>query len=1051
VTVPPLSQRAAKLSRAARRQDSLYVPLGWGVVRAPTLPVSSMVADGALDQSSSVSDDPVVRAAILVASGNLHAALERRRDRARDSRDAARTRAKFLRYLIRMSTRPTPYGLFAGVGLLDWGDVTDLRIGSGPARTRTRPDMEWLLDLIAGLERDPAVRAEVRLVASSAVVFRGGRALMTVGSAAPVSVRATGAVRQTLELARVPISMKALVERLGTVPGATPEKAQRLVDDLWRQGFLLSDLRPPLTGGDPSSHLRERLAAIPATRPIAEELGSLLDALAEWDRLPLDERSGAWSHLLDRARAVHPGAKPKNALQTDLALPLTGTRVHAAVGIEAARAAELLLRLSPFHGGPPHLERYRLAFEGRYGRDRWVPLLELLDPDVGLGPPDTTADPGSDPRADPRRQRLLCELAIGALRDHRLAIELDDKLLDQLAIWKPGTTPCPSSLDVPIFVAASSSQAIDAGAFQVIVGPAVATAAGRIVGRFADLLEPAARLALEAAADVESSLEPHCVQAEVVYPSQRARSANVAIRPSVRTYEIVIDTLPGVPDDRVVPLDQLAVGLCDGRLAVRWPARDVEVTGTQGHMLNHAGAPPVARFLLEVASSGRCQIAPFQWGAATAFPFVPRVQRGRIVLSLAQWRIDATLGGLLAPAAGGFADALARWRERWMVPRCIYLAEGDRRLLLDLERPEHVALLADDLRVRRGGNTVLVQEALPGPSDAWLPGARGVHLCELVVPIALRRPNAPVSLPDPTHPDDRPAPARVRLRPPGSDWLYLKLYSPQSFEADLIAGPLREFADLVIGRDLSDGWFFVRYTDPDPHLRLRFHGDPDVLLGRLLPEICEWASDLVADATCTRFAIDTYEREVERYGGEDGMRVAERLFAVDSSIVAQMLQLSRSGQMLLDMTNLAVVSVDDLLDALGVNAEQRVELYRESTVTRPDDGEAYRSRKNELREILGRPSVLADQHGPLAALLGARRAAMAPIAAELSSLERDNRLYRSRAQLLRAYVHMHANRLLGTDARSEQLTLRLLRRTRVGLLRHASSTMQLPPQNGGSD
>ena len=161
------------------------------------------------------------------------------------------------------------------------------------------------------------------------------------------------------------------------------------------------------------------------------------------------------------------------------------------------------------------------------------------------------------------------------------------------------------------------------------------------------------------------------------------------------------------------------------------------------------------------------------------------------------------------------------------------------------------------------------------------------------------------------------------------------------------------------------------------------------------------------------------------------MRVAERLFAVDSAIVAQMLHLSQSGELLLDMTSLAVVSVDDLLTALGVNAEARAELYRESTVLRPDDGEAYRRRKNDLREILGRPSVLADQHAPLAALLGARRAALAPIAAELSSLERDNRLYRSRAQILRAHVHMHANRLLGTDARNEQLTLRLLRRTRV--------------------
>ena len=71
----------------------------------------------------------------------------------------------------------------------------------------------------------------------------------------------------------------------------------------------------------------------------------------------------------------------------------------------------------------------------------------------------------------------------------------------------------------------------------------------------------------------------------------------------------------------------------------------------------------------------------------------------------------------------------------------------------------------------------------------------------------------------------------------------------------------------------------------------------------------------------------------------------------------------------------------------------------------------------------------------LTELLAARRAALAPLAALLSSLERDNRLYHPRAQLWRSHVHLHANRLLGTDPRREQRTLQLLRRTRAGLSR----------------
>src|SRR6266852_9809966 len=63
-----------------------------------------------------------------------------------------RIRAKLLRFLIRMSTRPTPFGLFAGVALGHWGAITDLALSAEPPRTATRPDMAWLLPFVQKLE-----------------------------------------------------------------------------------------------------------------------------------------------------------------------------------------------------------------------------------------------------------------------------------------------------------------------------------------------------------------------------------------------------------------------------------------------------------------------------------------------------------------------------------------------------------------------------------------------------------------------------------------------------------------------------------------------------------------------------------------------------------------------------------------------------------------------------------------------------------------------------------------------------------------------------------
>jgi lantibiotic biosynthesis protein len=1014
---------------------TLYKPLGWALVRAPLLAAGSAGTGGvALPGVSLLPGDVRVQAAIGVASPDLAAALGRTRP---EDAKAPRIRRKLLRYLIRMSSRPTPYGLFAGVGLVGWGDVTDLALGNEPVRTRTRPDMEWLLALVERLEQEASIRAELRMVANSAVLQRGGR-IFSVGQGPAVSVRATLAVRRALELARVPISATTLVEKLGDAPGATPGKAERLVEELWRQGFLLSDLRPPLTGVDPSGHVLDHLKDVPAARIVATQLEELRRLLAAWDRLPLEEQVQEWPDLLDRVRALQPAPPSGSLLQTDMALPLAGGRINTAVGADAACAAELLLRLSPHPRGLPYLDNYRRAFESHYGPDREVPLLELLDPDLGLGPPDDHGGNGAHQPAVARRERLLVDLALEAQRTRRLVVQLDDRLLARLETWPPEAATGPPSLDVSVFVAASSPAAIDAGEFLAIVGPNLgAGAAGRNLGRFADLLGPRARAALVEVADAEAALDPERILAEIVYMPQRPRSANVAIHPAVRTREIVIGVLPGVTAEQVVPVSELVVGVRDGRFRVRWPAGQAEVVGVQSHMLNPSQAPAAARFLLGVAREGRCQLSSFDWGPATGFPFLPRVQHGRVVLALAQWRVDPAGGEFAAEPAGGFATALTAWRERWSVPRHVYLAVADNRLLLDLDDPEHVELLREELHGLPEGRTALLQEALPGSAEAWLPGPDGSHITELVVPVTVRRPCQPAASAEAALVHTDPVAPGVRLRPPGSDWLYLKLYGPRPFEDELIAGPLASFGEFATRAGLSDGWFFLRYSDPEAHLRVRFHGEPAALLGPLLRQVCDWAGELVADGVCTRFAFDTYEREVERYGGNDGLRAAEAIFAADSPAVAGMLGLVRQGELPFDITTLAALSIDDLLESLDLTAGERARVYREAAPPARHAGEEYRRRKDQLRQLLGRPEAVAQSPGGVALteLLAVRRSALAPPATLLGSLERDGLLHRPRMRLCRSYLHLHANRLLGADLQHEQLVVQLLARTREGLRR----------------
>src|SRR5690606_10981592 len=93
-------------------------------------------------------------------------------------------------------------------------------------------------------------------------------------------------------------------------------------------------------------------------------------------------------------------------------------------------------------------------------------------------------------------------------------------------------------------------------------------------------------------------------------------------------------------------------------------------------------------------------------------------------------------------------------------------------------------------------------------------------------------------------------------------------------------------------RGLVREWHFVRYTDPYPHLRLRLQVDDEVY-DEVSRVVAATAQSLVAQGFVWRVQFDTYEREIERYGGAEGILLCERLFSFDSNAA---LEVVRRGQ-----------------------------------------------------------------------------------------------------------------------------------------------------------
>jgi len=1046
VKAAPTSGRIAGKSKDTAKRP-LYEALPYTLLRAPLLPVEQYLNLISHDAQNALLSDVKVRAALAIGSTSLLSAIDRFQAGTLSKRDAERMRSKLRRYLIRMSTRPTPYGLFAGVALVPFETETTLKVNSVPLRSSTRPDMGWLFDLVLSAEEKPEIRNQLSWVANTSAYEKAGRLFLLERAASkhgragtPVSIRATGVVRRAMALARTPIPYRQLaLELMRNTPGATGEKVEKLLTDLYEQTFLLTDLRPPLTAGNPSDYVRKKLTGIDAANEISGKLNRLLDAISIWDETGGDEKIQKFWGVVEAAEVPSDGSK-QVPVQADLSLPVSGA-LGEIVAKEAAEAAELLLRLSSSPGGLSVLAAYRQSFVQRYGHHREVPLLELLDPQTGLGPLGSRghANVGPTPAKAAERARALTDLACACLRRNQRVVELDDELVRRLETSEPSAQAAPVSLDVNLQIGARSATELDRGNFIVVIGPNLgAQAAGRNLGRFAELVGPDSQRLLQQIATAESQHRKEEIEAEIVYLPYNHRIANVVIRPSVRTHEVPVGVSSGVNWENAIALNELTVGIDENRFYVRWLPKDQRVRFTAGHMLTHYNAPPAIRFLSEVSSDGRMMFTSFDWGPVENFPFLPRAQRGRIVLRPAQWTIYR--GAFLPDSPDAFQHWLANWRDEWDVPRHVCLSSGDNRLILDLDQTVEAEELRAELRKIREGGSVVVQEVLPHLDDAWLTGAEGHYFNEVVVSLVLRPPTEPVPV--------KQAAERVasrngfqsalsRNRPPGSEWLFVKLYCPRQFEEDVISGAVLDFAEDVTATGVADSWFYIRYSDPERHIRLRLHGTPRRLAAELFPRLSEWAGSWMEQGVFSKFVFDTYEQELERFGGIERMKAAEALFAADSRSSAKLLRCFKKNTWPHDETTFLVLSIDDLLTSIGLTEEERTAWYGKQINARGREiGDAYRKRKDNLRRAVGSATAFLSEFdfgSEVIDVLAERHDAMAAVGRQLRELPEDQAISRPMDDLCSSFVHLHLNRLASGDALPEHQILGLLQRTRESL------------------
>ena len=1026
---------------------------------------------------------PEFRDALYVASPSLAAAVDPWRKEP-DSDKGLATERSLVSYLMRAAARPTPFGLFAGCTTGTIGARTRLRLKSlGDYERHTRLDMDYLWALAEAVERDPGLAADLEYRPNSSLYQTGDRLLFAEAQPGPggrryrlVAVEPTPYLLQTLDRARD--GARAGVLAAGLVTGdITRAEADEYIAELAASQVLVADIRPQLTGPPPTETFVAALGGhergVSLARRLSRAAGQLAAIDADGIGVPAD-RYRAAADLLDDL-PVSP--EPSRFVQVDLMKPATEATLDAGVVAELQRGVGILHALSRCrqHEG---LRQFREQFTRRY-ETREVPLAQALDEENGIGferssapaaeavsllaglPLAGLAPAGQEHSpAWSRRDAFLLGKLTRALAAGRGEITVD--AAEAAAVSDDGIPPLPDAFEVlatvmpgpeapggraapggPAAAGLAQTSGPDPGhdSFQVVLHSASGPSGARILGRFCHADDELHHL-VRAHLTTEEALHPDRIYAEVVHLPE-GRVGNILSRPVLRGYEIPYLGRSGAPADRQIPLADLLVSVQGERIVLRSRRLRREVvprlTTAHNHVTRGLG---VYRFLCALQNQ---QVSPgilWDWGPLAQAPFLPRVVSGRVILSRARWNLTGEdLAVFREPPPASLFTAVQRLRDRRRMPRYLALAEGENELTVDLDNVLSLEALAHEVRGRPQAS---LAEMLPGPGQLCAAGPEGAFTHQLIIPF-VRNPQPEADSQPALEPKPRsePAPAATlaskaaapcaRRFPPGSEWLYVKLFTGPA-TADLVLKRITSVLTWALTAGGADQWFFLRYGDPDWHLRLRIHGAPNRLLHETLPLLTRVTAPLLDTGELWRVQLDTYEREVERYGGETGIRLAERFFHADSDAVLAIVG-ELTGDAGADLRwRVALRGVDLLFDDLGLTLGQKRDIalraqrgygheFGTGGAFQQEVGRRYRRERAAVEALLDPDAVPAAGLAGSLRALHRRSAALALPARELRTAAQAGRLTADLTEVAMSLAHMHVNRMLRSAHRAQELVI----------------------------
>jgi len=647
-----------------------------------------------------------------------------------------------VKYLSRMSSRSTPFGLFAGCSVGTLGFETDIEVSSN-FDYKIRLDMQLLYSISRALNKNMIIAENIKYKVNSSIYQLGNHYryiesylkddshLMYKIS----SVDKTDYLDRVLSKAQKKTHFKELVESI--VSGDVDfSDAKLFILQLISNQIIVSEIDPYVCGSDYFTKIIEQLNisklkenVITNTLTIIEDY--LLNA-------KLNGHLTLYKDISEKLKRLEIPFDNLHVLQVDMKKNTNSAVLGATLITNLQSTLSLLNKITPTEGRSS-LYQFQKVFSDRF-EEKEIPLLLALDSEIGIGYPINAKPSDIAPLIDnfslPQNskhsstvnrtkfsailQKKYFEYKMKGLKE---LIFVDDDFRDFDENWS----------DLPDTFFALFQIVHNEPDILLKINAVSGISAANLITRFA-YCDSDINSFIEEIARKEDELINESIIAEIVHLPD-SRSGNIVSRPHIRKYEIVCLINTDLSDEFQIPISDLMISIKGGKLQLRSKKLNKQIIPrlTSAHNYQNDSIA-VYRFLCDYQyyNLGRSCLY-FDWGElGQELDFKPRVKYNNSILSSANWKIyiDEFKPFFLIKVQSDMIVKINKWRKAKLMPKLILLSEGDNKLFVDWESIISVTTL---FSVVKNKQSVIFEEFLFDADNAAVNGIEGSYTNECIV------------------------------------------------------------------------------------------------------------------------------------------------------------------------------------------------------------------------------------------------------------------------------------------------------------------------------